>query len=48
MSQNIAGDWQRLDERVEHITEEIEELAHATQSCRQLMTNPGIGLNEPA
>ncbi len=36
-------DWRRLDERIEHVTEEIEELAHGTEGCRQLMTVPGIG-----
>jgi transposase len=35
--------WRRLDERIEHVTEEIEELAHGTEGCRQLMTVPGIG-----
>ena len=38
-----TGDWRRLDERIKHITEEIEVLAHSSESCRQLMTVPGIG-----
>src|SRR5262249_31604123 len=38
-----AGDWRRLDERIECVTEEIEQLAHGSESCRQLMTVPGIG-----
>ena len=41
--EDLSGDWRRLDERIEHVTEEIEELAHATDSCRRLMTIPGIG-----
>jgi transposase len=41
--EDLSGDWRRLDERIEHVTEEIEELARGTESCRQLMTIPGIG-----
>ena len=41
--EDLSGDWRRLDERIEHVTEEIEELAHGTEGCRQLMTIPGIG-----
>src|SRR6266436_288548 len=41
--EDLSGDWRRLDERVEHVTEEIEVLAHGSESCRQLMTAPGIG-----
>ena len=41
--EDLSGDRRRLDERIEHVTEEIEELAHGTESCRQLMTIPGIG-----
>ncbi len=41
--EDLSGDWRRLDERIEHVTEEIDELAHDTESCRQLMTIPGIG-----
>jgi transposase len=41
--EDLSGDWRRLDERIEHVTEEIEELAHGSESCRQLMTVPGIG-----
>jgi transposase len=40
---DLSGDWRRLDERIEHVTEEIEGLAHSTETCRQLMTVPGIG-----
>jgi transposase len=41
--EDLSGDWRRLDVRIEHVTEEIEELAHGTESCRRLMTVPGIG-----
>jgi transposase len=41
--EDLSGDWRRLDERIQHITEEIEVLAHGSESCRQLMTAPGIG-----
>src|SRR6201997_1885739 len=41
--EDLSGDWRHLDERIEHVTEEIEVLAHDSQSCRQLMTVPGIG-----
>src|SRR6202167_333399 len=41
--EDLGGDWGRLDERIENVTEEIEELAHGTEGCRQLMTVPGIG-----
>jgi transposase len=41
--EDLSGDWRRLDERIEHITKEIEVLAHGSESCRQLTTVPGIG-----
>src|SRR6202158_5545477 len=41
--EDLSGDWRRLDERIQHITEEIEVLANSSESCRQLMTAPGIG-----
>ena len=41
--EDLSCDWRRLDERIECVTEEIELLAHGTESCRQLMTIPGIG-----
>ena len=40
---DLSGDWRCLDERIEHISEEIEVLAQGSESCRQLMTVPGIG-----
>jgi transposase len=41
--EDLSDDWRRLDERIQHITEEIEVLAHSNESCRQLMTVPGVG-----
>ena len=41
--ENLGGDWRRLDERIERVTEAIEQLAHESESCRQLMTVPDIG-----
>ena len=41
--EDLSCDWRALDERIECVTEEIELLAHGTESCRQLMTIPGIG-----
>jgi len=41
--EDLSGDWRRLDERIKNVTDEIEELAHGTEGCRQLMTVPGIG-----
>jgi len=35
---DLSGDWRRLDERIEQVTEEIEVLACESESCRQLMT----------
>jgi transposase len=41
--EDLIGDWWRLDERIEHVTTEIEVLARSNEGCRQLMTVPGIG-----
>ena len=41
--EDLSGDWRRLDERIEHITAEIEVLAQGSESCRLLMTVPGVG-----
>jgi hypothetical protein len=39
----LAGDWRRLDERIETVTDEIGALAKNDDSCRRVMTVPGIG-----
>ena len=41
--EDLSGDWRRLDERIERVTEEIQQLAHGSESCRRLMTVPGVG-----
>lgn len=40
---DLMGDWAYLDERITHVTDEIEGLARNDVSCGQLMTVPGIG-----
>src|ERR1700746_759767 len=41
--EDLAGDWRRLDARIEGLTGEIETLAGQDQHCEGLMTVPGIG-----
>ena len=41
--EGLAGDWRRLDERIEDLSIEIEALAHQDTACKRLMTVPGIG-----
>jgi transposase len=41
--EGLAGDWRRLDERIEDISDEIAALARQDQACERLMTVPGIG-----
>src|SRR5882672_3506817 len=43
MVEELAGDWHRLDERIEGVSAEIETLARHDQACARLMTVPGIG-----
>ncbi len=43
LTEDFAGDWRRLDERIEGISDEIESLARQDQACERLMTVPGIG-----
>jgi transposase len=40
---DLASDWRQLDERIEAVTDEIETLAKRDDSCRRVMTVPGIG-----
>jgi transposase len=41
--EDLAGDWRRLDERIEAVSTEIAELAHADDGAVRLMSVPGIG-----
>ena len=41
--EELAGDWRRLDQRIEGLSGEIEALARQDQACSRLMTVPGIG-----
>jgi transposase len=40
---DLAGDWHRLDERIEGVSADIEALADQDPACERLMTVPGIG-----
>jgi transposase len=41
--EGLAGDWRRLDERIEGLSSEIETVARQDVSCERLMSVPGIG-----
>jgi hypothetical protein len=41
--EEFAGDWRRLDQRIDGLSGEIEALARQDQACSRLMTVPGIG-----
>ena len=41
--EDLAGDWRRLDERVERLSDEIEAIARQDASCERLMSVPGVG-----
>src|SRR5947199_4325801 len=41
--EDLAGDWRRLDERIESLSTEIAALAHQDAACNRLMTVPGVG-----
>ncbi len=41
--EDLAGDWRRLDERIEGLSAEIGVLARADSGCERLMSVPGIG-----
>jgi transposase len=40
--EDLAGDWRRLDGRIERQSSEIETLARQDNACERLMTVPGI------
>ena len=39
----LAGDWRRLDERIEGLSGEIDAVARQDVGCERLMSVPGIG-----
>src|SRR5260221_1491907 len=41
--EDLAGDWRRLDERIEGLSREIEAIARQDVGCERLMSVPGIG-----
>ena len=41
--EDLAGDWRRLDERIEGLSREIEAMARQDAGCERLMSVPGIG-----
>src|SRR5438477_7402908 len=41
--EDLAGDWRRLDERVEGLSSEIQAVALQDAGCERLMSVPGIG-----
>ncbi len=41
--EDLAGDWRRLDERIEILSDEIEAIAREDVGCERLMSVPGIG-----
>jgi transposase len=42
--EDLAGDWRRLDERIEGLSADIETLVQHDPACQRLITVPGIGL----
>jgi transposase len=41
--EGLAGDWRRLDERIESLSGEITDLASRDAGCERLMSVPRIG-----
>ncbi len=41
--EGLAADWRRFDERIEVVSNEIEELAKQDIGCERLMSIPGVG-----
>ena len=41
--EELAGDWHRLDERIEGLSTDIKALADQDPACERLMSVPGIG-----
>src|SRR5258708_7772275 len=41
--EDLAGDWRRLDERIEGLSNEIEVIADQDAGCDRLISVPGVG-----
>ncbi len=41
--EELAGDWRRLDERIDDLSSQIETLARQDAGCERLMSVPGVG-----
>src|SRR6266536_4065022 len=41
--EDLAGDWRRLDERIDGLSDEIEAIARRDTGCERLMSVPGLG-----
>jgi transposase len=41
--EDLAGDWRRLDERIEGLSTDIADVVAQDPACERLMTVPGIG-----
>ena len=41
--EGLAEDWRRLDERIDHLSDEITALARQDTGCERLVSVPGIG-----
>jgi len=41
--EDLSGDWRRLDERIQALSDEIEAIARQDVGCERLMSVPGIG-----
>jgi transposase len=41
--EDLAHDWRRLDERIDHLSGEITALARQDNGCERLMSVPGVG-----
>jgi transposase len=41
--EDLAGDWRRLNERIEGLSVDIASLVERDSACERLMTVPGIG-----
>jgi transposase len=47
--EDLAGDWRRLDERIEGLSGEIEAIARQDIGCERLRSVPGVGpISSPA